>query len=157
MTVTGELKANNFKGMIVAYSGDVSGIPVGWALCDGTNETPDLRGRFIFGFNPNDKGPTNANGDIFNDARGNPLRQILKNKMTGGEEYHQLTVDELPQHSHYLNYKFGLYSDCHGGGGSAPCQADINNDNLNKTTSVGINLPHNNMPPYMVLAYVMKL
>ena len=57
LTVTGDLSANrlsaqNFKGMIVAYSGDVSGIPVGWALCDGTNGTPDLRGRFVFGFNP---------------------------------------------------------------------------------------------------------
>ena len=32
-------------GMIVMWSGD--DVPTGWALCDGTNNTPDLSGRFI--------------------------------------------------------------------------------------------------------------
>ena len=36
-------------GMIVAWHGAVVDIPVGWALCDGTNGTPDLRDRFIIG------------------------------------------------------------------------------------------------------------
>lgn len=34
-----------FPGMIVAFRGKV--IPVGWALCDGTNGTLDLRNRFV--------------------------------------------------------------------------------------------------------------
>lgn len=33
-------------GSIVMYSG-TSGIPVGWAICDGTNGTPNLTGNFI--------------------------------------------------------------------------------------------------------------
>ncbi len=33
------------KGTITAYHGE--GIPEGWALCDGTNGTPDLIGKFI--------------------------------------------------------------------------------------------------------------
>ena len=36
-------------GVIVMWSGVVALIPLGWALCDGTNGTPDLRGRFILG------------------------------------------------------------------------------------------------------------
>ena len=36
-------------GTIVAYSGDVSYIPDGWHLCDGTDGTPDLRDRFLRG------------------------------------------------------------------------------------------------------------
>ena len=36
-------------GTIVAYSGDVSYIPDGWHLCDGTGGTPDLRDRFLMG------------------------------------------------------------------------------------------------------------
>ena len=36
-------------GTIVAYSGDVSYIPNGWHLCDGTGGTPDLRDRFLMG------------------------------------------------------------------------------------------------------------
>lgn len=35
------------SGVIVMWSG--SSIPSGWALCDGTNGTPDLRDRFIVG------------------------------------------------------------------------------------------------------------
>jgi hypothetical protein len=36
-------------GLIAAWSG--STLPAGWALCDGTNGTPDLRDRFIVGGN----------------------------------------------------------------------------------------------------------
>ena len=34
-------------GMIIPYYGLKA--PYGWALCDGNNDTPDLRGRFIIG------------------------------------------------------------------------------------------------------------
>ena len=37
------------RGMILMWSGSVTEIPRGWALCDGTNGTPDLRGRFVLG------------------------------------------------------------------------------------------------------------
>ena len=43
-------------GTIVAYSGDVSYIPDGWHLCDGTGGTPDLRDRFLMGAGVNSKG-----------------------------------------------------------------------------------------------------
>lgn len=36
-------------GTILAYIGDLSKIPKGWYLCDGTHGTPDLRGRFLEG------------------------------------------------------------------------------------------------------------
>lgn len=36
------------KGCI-PYFGDTNNIPAGWVLCDGTNGTPDLRGKFILG------------------------------------------------------------------------------------------------------------
>lgn len=38
-----------FPGVIVDYSGSASTIPKGWALCDGSNGTPDLRNKFIVG------------------------------------------------------------------------------------------------------------
>jgi hypothetical protein len=37
------------KGIICMWSGAVDAVPWGWALCDGTNGTPDLRDRFIVG------------------------------------------------------------------------------------------------------------
>lgn len=36
-------------GLIVLWSGVIVDIPNGWALCDGSNGTPDLRERFVRG------------------------------------------------------------------------------------------------------------
>ena len=47
-------------GSIVMWSGSIVDIPDGWALCDGTQGTPDLRDKFILGagntYNPGDTG-----------------------------------------------------------------------------------------------------
>lgn len=52
------------RHMIVIWSGAIVDIPAGWVLCDGNNDTPDLRGCFIIGaggvFNPNGTAPTNV-------------------------------------------------------------------------------------------------
>ncbi len=71
LDVNGTVRASAFqgdgaspKGVIVMWYGKVDQVPGGWALCDGTNGTPDLRSRFIVGagsgesssYAPNDKG-----------------------------------------------------------------------------------------------------
>ena len=43
------LRAAVPAGLIAAWSGAASAVPAGWALCDGANGTPDLRGRFLVG------------------------------------------------------------------------------------------------------------
>lgn len=42
-------------GTIVPYVGALEKIPRGWALCDGSNGTPDLRGQFLQGVTNQDK------------------------------------------------------------------------------------------------------
>lgn len=37
------------SGIIVMWSGTTKTIPAGWALCDGTNGTPDLQEKFVYG------------------------------------------------------------------------------------------------------------
>jgi len=37
------------KGSIIMWSGALVAVPAGWQLCDGTNGTPDLRNKFIYG------------------------------------------------------------------------------------------------------------
>jgi len=56
MSVSGTVTATLFSGTgtvvagtIILWSGAVGAIPSGWALCNGTSGTPDLRGRFVVG------------------------------------------------------------------------------------------------------------
>jgi len=48
------------KGMIVMWHGLIADIPDGWVICDGTNGTPNLSNRFIFGTSL--QGTINATG-----------------------------------------------------------------------------------------------
>jgi len=127
------------RGCVVAWNNP--NIPKGWALCNGQNGTPDLRGRFILGIGHGD-GLTNRNlGD------------------KGGEVEHILNVNELPLHNHA--YVSGLntstaMSDISGGGKDYDT-ANSNLDENRRTGETGGDQPHNNMHPYYKLAFVMKL
>ena len=130
------------KGLIVMWSGDISKIPDGWALCNGTQGTPDLRGRFIIGTNPNN----NRNSTFMVNEMGS----------TGGSEKHTLTIDEMPSHDHM--WAFGC--DTNGGAGINGARDGYQSNNpcpWGKTSKTGGGQPHNNMPPYYVLAYIIKV
>ena len=55
--------------MIILWYGSVASIPTGFALCDGSNSTPDLRSKFVYGAggvkNPGDTGGTNSHGHMY--------------------------------------------------------------------------------------------
>ena len=67
-------------GMIMLWSGASSDIPSGWALCDGSGATPDLRGRFIIGASAPSTG--------------------YQDNATGGNENITLSTAQLPAHTH---------------------------------------------------------
>jgi len=50
------------KGIIFLWYGSILSIPEGWALCDGTQGTPDMNYKFLLGagttYNPGDKTTT---------------------------------------------------------------------------------------------------
>lgn len=48
-------------GMIIMWSGQISTIPTGWALCNGSGGTPDLRDRFVVGATADDSGQAKTN------------------------------------------------------------------------------------------------
>ena len=158
---------------VISYAG--SNPPTGWQLCDGTalkytNDTfvsntderissfnknstgdliltPDLRGRFILG---------SGEGD------GLTQRDIHTN---GGEETHKLTVAEMPSHNH-INNNGNYFHDPNGGsiagnvnkGGIAAGVDYWGNTHpvLHQHQYEGNDAPHNNMPPYYVLTYIIK-
>lgn len=143
-------------GTIVQWSG--SSVPEGWALCDGSNGTPNLIDKFI-------KGGTSAGA-------------------TGGHKEITLTVDNLPSHSHSMSGSAhtstnGIHR--HGIGYTSGELGDNANNRNNiigsKTTytdyagshshtidlsgvsvsSTGNSKPVNIEPQYYTLMYIMKL
>lgn len=122
------------KGGIIIWSGSVNNIPAGWFLCDGSNGTPDLRDRFVLG----------AGRNYAVDA-------------TGGESEHTLTIEEMPSHSHkYTDPLEGKGSGL-GNGNHYSGEAYLNPSLNGGTTSYeGNSQPHNNMPPYYCLCYIMR-
>ncbi|MEM0995966.1 MAG: hypothetical protein AAGN35_02755 [Bacteroidota bacterium] len=145
------------RGMIMMWSG--STVPSGWAICDGGNGTPDLRGRFVVG--------AGQGQGLSNRGKG----------ATGGTERVTLDASQMPVHSHAVNDP-GHYHNwtatrqragtddhnntselSHGDAGSS----NIISKNTNVRTT-GISLgnagggaAHENMPPFYALAYIMKL
>ncbi|MFI3272916.1 MAG: hypothetical protein R3Y11_12600 [Pseudomonadota bacterium] len=141
-------------GVIVMWSGSTDTIPDGWALCDGTNDTPDLRDRFIMG-----AGSTYAVG-----ATGGSTT-------TGSTT---LTTSTTPSHTHYLAanvstssgenltaslqvpYKFNNASNDL----SYALRGTSTSATLGKSSSIGSSGSHShtqNLPSYYALAYIMKL
>jgi len=129
------------KGVVVAWSGNLP--PEGWSLCDGLDGKPDLRGRFILGWTTN-----NTSELVTNDPHTNITINTIKEKR--GKEKVRLTKDELPEHNHEYNRPDNYSCECRSGG----CVCGGTND---VTKMVGKNIPHDNMPPYYVLAYIIKI
>ncbi len=67
-------------GIIIMWSGAT--VPSGWALCDGSNGRPDLRGRFVLGH-----------------GQGTNLTNRVVGS-TGGAATVTLTVNQIPSHNH---------------------------------------------------------
>jgi hypothetical protein len=99
-------------GGIIMWNGTSDELPESWALCDGTNNTPDLRGRFILGSTNGlsvsvdtsevDSNGTNIRVNITTPAMGDNSNTNIK----GGFAETQLTEDNLPKHSdlHELSF-----------------------------------------------------
>ena len=88
------------RGMIILWHGAVSTIPAGWHLCDGGEDTPDLRDRFLIGagnaYAPGDTGgETTHQHTITNQVTGGSSNWVSK---SGG-----LQFASDPNHTHTLN------------------------------------------------------
>ncbi len=120
----------------------------GWALCNGINGTPDMRGRFMVGYDPN-------------------VLDYNSPAKTGGLKEVRLTVEQLPSHRHteeLLPGKGGLIKRSQLGSVTTALTADavgsgVEPDVLSTPINdeyIGSDSPHENRPPYFVVCYIMK-
>jgi microcystin-dependent protein len=149
------------------WGGNENDIPLGWRLCDGGSfnnvTTPDLRGRFVLPYNNNASGVngTSSDGGNTNTGTGARTSTDLSGAIgrTGGEVLHTNTILETATHNH---------GGVTGAGGYAPSATDVAvslttknvaEDTGSHTHSIsndGGGGAHNNIPPFYVLAYIMK-
>lgn len=120
------------SGVIVMWSGAADSVPSGWALCDGTSGTPDLRGRFVIG-----AGGSYEVGD------------------TGGVEKVTLTTAQMPSHTHGIMQ--ATLTGSQTGEGFNYGRAYYDSPVYENTTATGSGQAHENRPPYYALCYIMKL
>jgi len=126
-------------GGIILWSGSIKTIPKNFFLCNGQvangRKTPNLLGKFIVG------AEAETGNASFDPVSGEKNGEYGVNA-EGGETAHQLTIPELPAHTHTQGAVSGGGS---GGGGAVPAE----------TGSTGNNEFHENRPPYYALAYIM--
>jgi len=135
-------------GSIIAFKGTAA--PKGWAICDGGNGTPNLKGRFIYGYDG-----TKGLGSV------------------GGAATVTLTAAQMPSHTHAMQAA-GNHTHTHTRAGGGACshnkcyrrsgiggyptvRTGYAGNHAHGLNNTGGNQPHNNMPPYCVLLYIMKL
>lgn len=166
------------KRSIIMWGGDDENIPGGWRLCDGGSlnnvTTPDLRGRFVLGFNNGATGANGSSADGGYTALGEGARVatnlagVVGNN--GGEVLHTLTINEMPTHNHevtdpgHTHSYLGVGGQSNFGGGADTVADEQNRPNETTGSSLtGITIqnrggsqPHNNLPAFYVLCYIMK-
>ena len=184
-TVSGSGSGSLYSGMILVWSGSVETIPSGFALCNGTNGTPDLRNKFLVGAESTSQvGLTGGNGTMTLNSSNLPSHSHSASSSFVG--------DALPGHVHGITdsghshnivlqlYSFGgkawcvddtaLVSDCVPAGGEDSTSSSTTSISLQSSSagtptgsvsttiqSTGSGTPFSILPPYYTLAYIMKL
>ena len=133
-------------GTIQIWAGTLASIPTGWALCDGTGGTPNLLAKFVQGIST----PSTEPGG------------------TGGADTVTLTSSQIAAHNHTISAYSHQHTTAAGGAGSGGTRITANgSDDDDKNTSstlppsqnlvaTGSNGPHENLPPYYQVAYIIK-
>ena len=135
-------------GVITIWYCASAGIPIGWVLCDGSNDTPDLRSHFVMGASSDGEVNTTSGSNVHSHSSAPSLESGgghshsfsgNTNSQTGGTSSGGSTAGSYRKstpHSH-------SYSGNAATGGE-------------HTHTVGASQSATNVPPYVKLYYIMK-
>ncbi len=124
------------SGCILIWSGAANAIPSGFVLCNGSNSTPDLRGKFVVGYHDG-----NNDYDVGD---------------TGGAETVTLTTAQIPSHKHTTNIDGGHVIPGNGGSSFPYGGAGTYSSTVFSMNNTGGGGAHENRPPFYALCYIMK-
>ena len=146
-------------GTVTAFSGTFKdGYPVNkntglvdkeWHLCDGTNGTPDLRNRFIYGGDGTNNGTKGGEASVTLTVQTIPAHGHTGKTIANGNHSH--TVTTFSNHHKVAPINGDKYDDyCTGSTNRTTSTAGNHQHSLN-IDSTGGDQPHNNMPPYLAV------
>jgi microcystin-dependent protein len=155
----GDLQSIQFPPrIIVLWSGDISQIPEGWTICDGTTKngiiTPDLRGKFVLGVNPES---TNPEFRVTNKSGGS--NKISKNQVPA--HTHSYNDVYFVENEDFVKRNVGnTYIKIEGANNMWGLGTNMDWDNsamgkTRETSSIGNGEDY--YPPYYILAYIMRI
>ena len=123
-------------GGIVIWNGAANQIPLGWAVCNGQNGTPDLRNLFVV-----------AAGDKYLPGA------------KGGADAVTLTVQQMPSHNHAYKFTGADVDQSWDSDNYFYCQHNqySNNANTKYTEYSCDGQAHENRPPFYALCYIMRV
>tara|TARA_B100001113_G_scaffold48672_1_gene35123 strand:- start:249 stop:806 length:558 start_codon:yes stop_codon:yes gene_type:complete len=138
------------SGFIGLWSGAANAIPSGWYLCDGNNGTPNLKGKFIVGYDNND-----SDFDV-NDQGGSKNATLVSHSHsvsgTTGNDTHNHTIQSAT--SIGGGSRVASQNDT---GNTASTQNDTHSHSFSANTNTqGSSATNANLPPYYALCYIMK-
>ena len=157
--------------VISLFYGAIADIPAGYALCDGTNGTPDLRDKFVVGARQDDSGiaKTNLTGSLTQSGSENATADAAGGHNHGGNTGSTvLTISQMPPHSHTVSTETS--SNTGGEGSVAERTGGATNSETTSTVGGGEGHDHtissvtdhthtisNIYPAYFALAFIMKV
>jgi len=161
------------QGFIGLWSGAANAIPTGWVLCDGQNNTPDLRNRFVVGAGSgysvgNTGGSADATLVSHSHTINNHTHSFSGTTNDPGNHHHDVdTRNEWSsthgdwtsgtgyrQEHHWASYYKPETSDA--GGHTHTVSGTTGNPSDTGTNSQGSSATNANLPPYYALCYIMK-
>ncbi len=131
------------RGVIVMWSGLLSDIPTGWALCDGTLGTPNLVARFVRGINTATTNPGTTGGADSVTVTQNAHQHELPFTPNGTDLWHSSVFGTGTSRS---------FTNSLNGGSGSRSSAVLKDQSVTAT-----NQAHDNRPAYYELAFLMKL